>query len=124
MIVAYTLYFALCLLVLIGLATMIMKIGAALGDCPNTGRAAKAGAISITSGYLAIGFGGCVLIAAIMPALKNLPDAGLFVALGVACIALGMGFSSAATTLREIVARAALQANPPAPQPEPAIEAA
>jgi len=101
----YMAYFAIALSVLVSLAAMILKIGHALGDCPDTGRVAKAAAVTITTGFVTIGAGGVTLVAAAMLAL--IPDTGnpFLVAVGLACVALGLGFTHAVATLREVVRR-------------------
>lgn len=98
----YMAYFAIALCVLVSLAAMILKIGHALGGCPDTGRAAKAAAAAITTGFVTIGAGGVALVAAALP-----PENALLLAVGLACVALGLGFTHAVATLREVVRRSA-----------------
>jgi hypothetical protein len=100
-------YFAVALGTLIALARMILLIGSHMGDCPQTGRTARAAATSIAAGFLAIGMGGVILIAAAIPAVDtNDPVAlGVLVLLtaGFASLILGLGFAHALRTLRVIM---------------------
>lgn len=95
-------YFAVATAALLALAAMILAIGKSLGDCPQTGRAARAGAISIATGFTAIGAGAVILIAATLPLFDANPQATLG-ALGLACLILGLGFTHAVTTLRQVI---------------------
>jgi hypothetical protein len=112
----FILYFTLAAAALIALSVMIFRIGTALSECPNTGRAAKAGALTIVSGFAAIGTGGILLIAA--GALITLPAgtmASLMTALGLSVLCLGLGFTHAVSALRDVVAQAAERASPAEP---------
>ena len=104
-------YFLLATVALAALSWMIFKIGNALADCPQTGRAARAGAMTITAGFIAMGAGGVLIIAAIAflaePAIQM---STLLGALGLSILCLGLGFSQAIATLRDVVAQAAKQA--------------
>ena len=104
----FILYFSLAACALIGLAAMIFRIGAALTDCPVTGRAARAGALTIVSGFAAIGSGGIILIAAFAILLMpGFTAAGLMGALGLSLLCLGLGFTQAVASLRDVIAQAA-----------------
>lgn len=108
-----SLYFALALALTLTLAGMILKVGTLLGDCPDSGRAAKAAAVTIATGYTAVGFGGLILIGAGYVIVAPGELAGLLGALGLASLCLGLGFSNAVVTLRAVVDRAM---NPPRPE--------
>lgn len=97
------LYITLSLTTLVLLAGMIVKIGSLIGGCPDSKRAAKVGAVTVATGYAAIGAGGVVLIGAALPLLQDAPYASLMVALGLAALCLGLGFAHAVGTLRAIV---------------------
>lgn len=97
-------FFVVTLATLAGLAAMIFIIAKRLGECPETGRAAQAGGITITTGFLAIG-GGAVLLISTLPVLEPTPGMALF-ATGLACLILGLGFTQAVTTLRAVVVAA------------------
>jgi hypothetical protein len=101
-------YFGIALTALGILTTMILRIGALLGECPDTGRTARSAAITIATGFAAIGLGGVVLAAILLPALMAAPAVGLLSALGLACLALGLGFTQAVATLRGVIAEAHL----------------
>lgn len=108
-------YFAVTSIGLVLLARMILKIGTLLSDCPQTGRAAPSAAMTIATGYSAIGLGGVLLIGAAIPILADESGAMLLGALGFAGICLGLGFTQAVTSLRGFVADAANRiAAPPA----------
>lgn len=94
-------YFALTLTVLIALAAMIQKIAGALADCPEKGRRARAAGLTIASGFLALGAGAVLMIAS-LPALDQQYVTIIF-AMGLACVILGLGFTHAVRTLRNVV---------------------
>lgn len=98
---------------LLVLAVMILKIGQIMGNCPETGDTAKSAAISIATGYGAIGAGGVLLIGSVLPLLADEAGLALIPALGLAVICLGLGFSQAITTLRAVVGGA----RPKRPEP-------
>lgn len=111
MIMTFAVYFGLATLALCVLGAMIFRIGDALTDCPATGRAARAGAMTIVTGFGAIG-GGAVIIggAAALALLPLMNGAGVMAALGFTVLCLGLGFTQAVATLRDVIARAADQA--------------
>ena len=77
-------FFVVALVTLVGLAAMIFIIAKSLADCPETGRAARAAGITITTGFLAIG-GGAVLLISTLPAMGPNPELALF-ATGLTCL--------------------------------------
>ncbi|MFK7754779.1 MAG: hypothetical protein AB8B51_19810 [Sedimentitalea sp.] len=85
------------------LAVMILKIGALLGDCPQSVQQAKTASITITTGFSAIGAGGVILIGALLPVMGANPLTGLLGALGLAALCLGLGFTHAVATLRAVL---------------------
>ena len=109
------LFFAVTLIALMGLATMILMIARALADCPENAASARAAGITIATGFLSIGAGGVLLIAT-LPALAPGDDGMLIFAMGLACIMLGLGFTQAVTTLRAVVEPAARLVNEAVPQ--------
>ncbi|MEX0300815.1 MAG: hypothetical protein AB3N24_00190 [Leisingera sp.] len=111
MLIEIGIYLGLGVLMLLAMALMILRIGTLLGDCPQSGRAAKAGAVTIATGYAMVGLGGVILIGAAIPMLE-MELLGLLPALGLAAICLGLGFSHAVATLRAVV-REALQGAQP-----------
>ncbi|WP_291730118.1 hypothetical protein [Leisingera sp. F5] len=127
MLIEIGIYLGLGVLMLAAMALMILRIGTLLGDCPRSGRAAKARAVTIATGYAMVGLGGVILIGAALPLLE-MDFLGLLPALGLAAVCLGLGFSHAVATLRTVV-RDALLADRPgrkaqtiAPEPETAAE--
>ncbi len=67
MLLAILSYSILSLGTLAVLAFMILKIGRLIGDCPRSGAAARSAAVTIATGYSAIGAGGVLIIAAALP---------------------------------------------------------
>ena len=99
--------------VLTALSIMIFRIGDALTECPVTGRAARAGSLTIVTGFVAIGGGAVLIIAAgVFSALPQLGSEAVMAALGLSVLCLGLGFTQAIATLRDVVAQAAKQIQP------------
>jgi len=101
------LYLPLSLSLLALLSLMILRIGHMIGACPDSRRRAEAAAVTIATGFAAIGGGGVVLIGAVVPMTASAPVAGLMGALGFAALCLGLGFAHAIGTLRAVVLDAA-----------------
>jgi hypothetical protein len=100
-------YLAIALGTLAALTRMIILIGRSMGDCPQTGRRAMTAAVSIATGFLAIGMGGVILIAASIPALDpdTLASQAIIVLFnaGLASLILGLGFTHALRVLRSVI---------------------
>ncbi|MFT7593289.1 MAG: hypothetical protein ACI8R4_000602 [Paracoccaceae bacterium] len=105
-------YVILSLGTLITLSGMILKIGTLLADCPQTTPATKAVAVTIATGFAAIGAGGVILIGAALPVLSGSPVLALMLALGLAALCLGLGFSHALATLRAVLHQATADVAP------------
>ena len=103
MFVLAALYIALGFGGLAALAIMILRIGALLGECPQSRATARAGAVTIATGFSAIGAGGVILIGAALALLAQASMAGFLVALGFAALCLGLGFTHAISTLRAVM---------------------
>jgi len=103
MFVLAALYIALGFGGLAALAIMILRIGALLGECPQSRATARAGAVTIATGFSAIGAGGVILIGAALALLAQAPMAGFLVALGFAALCIGLGFTHAISTLRAVM---------------------
>ncbi|WP_341368171.1 hypothetical protein [Yoonia sp. BS5-3] len=111
MLYIFAVYFALAACALASLSAMIFKIGEALAGCPSTGRAAKAGSLTIVTGFVAIGGGAILIIAAgVFMTLNEIAVEGAMAALGLSILCLGLGFTHAIATLRDVVAQAAQRA--------------
>lgn len=113
MLILATLYIALGFGALAALATIILSIGALLGECPQSIRTARAASVTIATSFAAIGAGGVILIGAILPMMEQAPLAGFLGALGFAALCLGLGFTQAVGTLRALMQDA--QAKEPVP---------
>lgn len=105
-------FLALGFAALIALAVVLVAIGRAAAQCPQIGAAARVGTLVITTGFVALGTGVIAIIGAFLPMLMDGAANGLYLALGFLCLALGLGFSTAALRLRDI-----LNAAPRAPVP-------
>lgn len=97
---------------LLALCLMLIVIGRAARECPETAAAARLGALIITTGFATIGTGVIALIGAALPIFGSGKAEALPLALGFVSIALGVGFWNAASMLRDILreARKALPA--------------
>ncbi len=114
-------YFADTLCTLIALGRMILQLGRTMGDCQQNGAAARGAALATAAGFLAIGLGGVILLAALIPALAqaaNPAEMGVItlLAVGLCCMTLGLGFAHALRNLRALV-----QPPMPATLPEPVM---
>lgn len=105
MIFLYGLYFALSLSALVALTMMILRIGVMLGACPINGPSARSAAITIATGFLAIGAGGVCLLAALITLIPQENPVSLLIVLGLASLALGLGFTQAVATMRDVIAQ-------------------
>ena len=99
MLILALLYIALGFGALAALAVMILRIGSLLGECPQSRAIARTGAVTIATGFSAIGAGGVILIGATLPLLADAPMVGFLTALGLAALCLGLGFTQAIGTL-------------------------
>ncbi|MGF1553640.1 MAG: hypothetical protein ACFBWO_14260 [Paracoccaceae bacterium] len=111
----HAVYFTLATGGLGAVAAVLVLIGRMAADCPQTAGAARLATLVVTTAFVAIGAGIVTLIGAALPLLAEGAATGLYVALGFALIALGVGFQIAASTLRDILAAA----RPAAGSPEP-----
>lgn len=107
-----SLYIGLSLLMVTAMVLMILKIGKLLGDCPASGRAARAASVTIATGYGMIGLGGVALIGA-ASALLDMGAIGLLPSLGLAALCLGLGFGHAIATLRAVIRDSLSPQHPP-----------
>ncbi len=87
---------------LFALALVILRIGTLMGDCPVSAARARTAALTITTGFVAIGAGGAILIGAGIPFLAAAPLSAVMLALGCATLCLGLGFTHAVATLRAV----------------------
>ena len=117
MFIALIAYAVIGLSTLVALASMILKIGKMLGDCPESKSAARSAAVTIATGFCAIGAGGVLLIGAALPIMGNDAAFGVLVALGLAVLCLGLGFTQAITTLRAVLRGADLPKEPVRSEP-------
>ena len=117
-------YLTAGLIIVALLSYMILKIGALMSQCPQgrtdtsagTNPGARTAAITIATGFAAIGSGGVLLIGAVLPLLADMPELGVVLGLGFVALCLGLGFTQAVATLRSVLSPPAL--NPVAPNPD------
>ena len=100
MLIQASIYFIGTSALLAVLTGMILRIGAMMSDCPKNGPAIKTASVTISTGFAAIGAGGIILIVALLGLLQLEPILGLLLALGLAALCLGLGFTHAVGTLR------------------------
>lgn len=119
MLVFLALYLVLGFVILTLLARMILRVGEAMATCPDARPGIRAAALTIVTGYCALGAGGLILIAIAFPVMQAGLPAIFLGALGVALMALGLGFSNAVATLRAVTqppARAPSETQPGIPE--------
>ena len=117
------LYVILAFGALASLCIMILRIGRMLGTCPITKSVARTASVTIATGFAAIGAGGVILLGAMIPVMANAPLLGFLLALGLASLCLGLGFTHAIATLRVVIARPLPKAADPE-QPDHPLEPA
>lgn len=100
------LYFSIALSGLTALCAVLVVIGRAAAECPQTAGAARLGTWVITAGFAAIGVGIVALVGAILPVLESGRASGLYLATGIVAIVLGIGFYNAAQVLRDLMKEA------------------
>ncbi|MEM8597085.1 MAG: hypothetical protein AAGF76_11530 [Pseudomonadota bacterium] len=96
-------FFAVAIAGLAIVAGILILIGRVAADCPQTVGAARLGTLVVTTGFVAFGAGVVMLIGAALPILSAGAASGLYMAIGLSFIALGIGFQVAASMLREIL---------------------
>ncbi len=99
------------IVVVMGLSMLLLELGKECRKCPTTGPAATAATLSVMGAFTSIGFGVVALFAAFAGELHlgSLPTA--LVSTGGAAVVLGIGFSIAATALRDALSRAGRETN-------------
>lgn len=95
-------YAALAFAILIALSIMLLRIGELMAVCPENGPRIRVSAISIATGFAAIGAGGVALIGAGLIVAADAQLFGLAAAVGLAALCLGLGFTQAVATLRAV----------------------
>jgi len=93
-------YFLIGFGILAILGGSIMRIGKIMADRPDAIPGSRAAAFAIATGYAAIGAGGVLLAAVLVPLFVEYPLVGLLLASGLVALCLGLGFSQAVANLR------------------------
>lgn len=115
MIFASLTYLIISLLALSSLTIMILRIGALVSTCDgNPG--AKTAAVSIATGFSAIGFGLILIVGAGMALFAGAPFIGMLATSGFTALCLGLGFTQAVSTLRAVLTPPPAQASAPKSQ--------
>ncbi|MCV6586688.1 MAG: hypothetical protein OIF47_14245 [Marinibacterium sp.] len=96
-------YLGAALTILAVLCGMILRIGHLMDHCPSGGGATRTAALTIATGFAAIGTGGVILGCALLVALNDASGTALSGALGLVVLCLGLGFSHAVATLRTVL---------------------
>ncbi len=88
-----------------GLSSLLLELGKECRRCPVSGPAARVATLSALGAFASMGLGIVALIAAFAGQMRlgDLPTT--LVATGGAAVALGIGFSIAATSLRDALLR-------------------
>jgi hypothetical protein len=97
-------YFVAAFAVLAILDLIIYRVGRDMASCPKAPPGARVAALAVSSGYAAIGAGGVILAAIIVPVFPDASIIGLFFSLGIVSICLGLGFGQALANLRAVIA--------------------
>ncbi|MEM9099081.1 MAG: hypothetical protein AAGC79_11215 [Pseudomonadota bacterium] len=101
-------YYPIALSGLAVLSTILVLIGRATKDCPQLSGAARLVSMIVTTGFATIGVGVIALIGAFSPRFGDQLIEVVSVAVGLAAIALGFGFWTAAVNLRDLLKDAQL----------------
>lgn len=104
------------------LSALLWSIGRAASACPVSGPSARSASIAVIGAYASIALGIIVLIAALGVETGVDETKRLLAQLGAAAIINGVGFSIAASTLRDLIDQLvkAVEQRPIAPAPQPA----
>ena len=97
------LYATLAMSGVAALTIAILHIGQLLTPCPERGAAARITALTVACAFAAIGAGGVILIGALLPMLAETPLVGMPLALGLAILCLGLGFTQAVAQLHAVM---------------------
>ena len=107
MLIQLAVFAVISLALLAWLSHAIRRVAKALGACPDMAQGTRAGleaaALSISTGFLAIGAGGLFVIAGAMAAVDAPAPVALMSALGLGVLCLGLGFTHAVTLLRGLM---------------------
>ncbi|MEM9044749.1 MAG: hypothetical protein AAGC81_08625 [Pseudomonadota bacterium] len=96
-------YYPIALAGLAILSTVLILIGQASKECPQLAGAARLASVIVTTGFSTIGIGVIALIGAAMTQVNTDPFQVVALAVGIAAIALGIGFLAAAINLRDLL---------------------
>lgn len=107
MLIYIAIYTAVSLALLGWLAHAITRVANALADCPDMEAGQRAGlraaALSISTGFIAIGLGGLMAIGGALAGVNAPHVVALLSALGLGALCLGLGFTHAVTLLRGLM---------------------
>ena len=103
MLITLATFLGLSLMALITMVIMILKIADMIGPCPVTSASPRVVAAPIAASYGAIGLGGILILAAMLPVADDLIQLAAIAALGLVAVCLGLGFTQAVTALKAIL---------------------
>ena len=93
-------YLAFSFFALIALAGMIIRVARHISRCPDVGSRAVSAGISIAAGFVSLGGGAALLLAALLAMGETVPMASFCG--GALLVVLGLGFTHAMALLRQI----------------------
>ncbi len=103
MLITLATFLGLSVLALVIMVMMILKIADMIGPCPVTAASPRVVAAPIAASYGAIGLGGILILAAMLPVADDLIQLAAIAALGLVAVCLGLGFTQAVTALKAIL---------------------
>ena len=109
--------FALGAVAVFGLSALLWAMGREAGRCPVSGQAARAATMALIGGFVPLALGLILVIAAWVNGRGDLTVQEGATAVGFAWIAGGVGFTLAATTLRDTLRQVRLDAYEAAAEP-------
>ena len=109
-------FYPIALAGLAALSTVLIVIGRATQDCPQLAGTARLMSLIVTTGFVTIGVGMIALIGALMTRFTEDAVQAVSIAVGLASIALGIGFWTAAVNLRDMLKDAMMNRMPAAPE--------
>ena len=102
-----------------GLAQLLRSVGREMARCPVNGAASRATSLVVLGVFVSMGLGATGVVAALVSAARTDTASEVVMGTGIVAILLGIGFSIAATVLRDV-----MRAVPPMPAQEPEAEEA
>ncbi|MEM7176565.1 MAG: hypothetical protein AAGD47_07815 [Pseudomonadota bacterium] len=102
----YGIFYLTAFLGLGALCYVLLFVGRAASQCPQSTAAARLASVVVTTGFAAIGAGAIAIVGAALPAVSIANTEPLSMTIGITAIGLGIGFWNAASLLRDLVKEA------------------